>query len=216
MVALVLGFLLALGQCLALGPVNTEALRRGLRGGFWPALHVELGSCIGDGLWAALALAGIGALLTLQFMDVVGALIGAALLGWLAAQGWRDAAVQVELDAVAGTGAALRQRGNLPPFWAGVLLGVVNPGSAAFWIGVGATLLATHLPATGPTALAQFAAGYYAALLVWCFSFALVVWQLGLRLPRRVQTVVQRAAAALLAVFACISLVNTLRRHVHA
>src|SRR5579859_146557 len=216
MVALVLGFLLALGQCLALGPVNTEALRRGLRDGFWAALLVELGSTIGDCLWAALAFAGIGALLTLQFMDVVGALMGAALLAWLAAQGWRDAAAAVEPGDTSGTGAALRQRANLPPFWAGALLGVVNPGSAAFWIGVGATLLATHLPATGPMALAQFAAGYYAALLVWCLSFALIVWQLGLRLPGRVQIVVQRAAAALLAVFACISLVNTLRRHVHA
>ncbi len=216
MVALVLGFLLALGQCLTVGPVNAEALRRGLRDGFWAALTVQLGSTIGDCLWAALAFAGIGALLTLQFMDVVGALLGAALLGWLAAQGWRDAAVPVELGEVEGTGAALRQRANLPPFWAGVLLGVVNPGSAAFWFGVGATLLATHLPATGPAALAQFAAGYYAALLVWCFGFALIVWQLGLRLPGRVQAVVQRAAAALLAIFACLSLVNTLRRHVHA
>ena len=216
MVALVLGFLLALGQCLALGPVNTEALRRGLRDGFWAALAVELGSTFGDCLWAALAFAGIGALLTLQFMDVVGALLGAVLLGWLAAQGWRDAAVQAEVDIAGGTAAALRQRGNLPPFWAGVLLGVVNPGSAAFWIGVGATLLATHLPATGPAALAQFATGYYATLLVWCFSFALIVWQLGRRLPGRVQMVVQRIAAALLAVFACLSLVSTLRRHVHA
>jgi threonine/homoserine/homoserine lactone efflux protein len=110
----------------------------------------------------------------------------------------------------------LQQRANLPPFWAGALLSVVNPGSAAFWIGVGATLLATHLPATGPAALAQFAAGYYAALLAWSLSFSLLVWQLGLRLPGRVQVIVQRAAAVLLAVFACISLVNTLRRRVHA
>mgnify|MGYP001465435775 CR=1 FL=1 len=210
MVALALGFLLALGQCLALGPVNTEALRRGLRDGFRAAFAVELGSCLGDGLWAALALAGIGALLTLQFMDVIGGLIGVALLGWLAAQGWRDASVSVE------PGAALQQRSNLPPFWAGVLLGVVNPGSAAFWIGVGATLLATHLPAAGPAALAQFAAGYYAALLAWSVSFSLVVWQLGLRLPGRVQMFVQRASAVLLAAFACVSLVSTLRRHVHA
>src|SRR5579883_1403545 len=121
MVALVLGFLLALGQCLTLGPVNTEALRRGLRDGFWAALAVELGSTIGDCLWAALAFAGIGALLTLQFMDLVGALLGAALLGWLAAQGWRDATLVGEPAEIGDYGAALRRRADLPPFWAGVL-----------------------------------------------------------------------------------------------
>jgi threonine/homoserine/homoserine lactone efflux protein len=210
MIALVLGFLLALGQCLALGPVNTEALRRGLKDGFRASLAVELGSCFGDGLWAALAFAGLGALLTVQFMDVVGALLGVALLGWLAAQGWREAAVTVE------PAGALQQRSNLPPFWAGILLGVVNPGSAAFWIGVGATLLSTHLPQAGPAALAQFAAGYYAALLLWSVGFSLIVWQMGLRLPGRVQLYVQRAAAALLAAFACLSLENLARRHLHA
>ena len=55
MVALVLGVALSFGQCLSVGPVNAEALRRGLRGGFRAALAVELGSCVGDGLWAALA-----------------------------------------------------------------------------------------------------------------------------------------------------------------
>ena len=210
MLAVVIGFLLALGQCLAVGPVNTEALRRGLRGGFRAALAVELGSSISDGLWAALAFAGLGALLTLQFMDGAATLVGVALLGWLAVEGWREAA------GVAITpGGVVQEQSRLPAFWAGALLGLANPGSAAFWIGAGATLLATHLPVHGPTALAGFAAGYYAAVLLWSFVFAGFVWQAGRRLPARAQAWIQRAAAALLAAFALFSAFSFLRRQVH-
>jgi chemosensory pili system protein ChpE len=213
MLALVIGFLLALGQCLAVGPVNTEALRRGLRDGFRAALAVELGSSIGDGLWAALALAGLGALLTLQFMDLAATLIGIALLGWLALTGWREAAAV--MTAPGGPIHESSTGGRLPAFWAGALLGIANPGSAAFWIGVGATLLATRLPVHGPAALAEFALGYYAAVLLWCVSFAAFVWQAGLRLPARAQTWIQRVASLLLGAFALFSAISFLRRHLH-
>lgn len=207
MLPLILGFLLALGQCLAVGPVNAEALRRGLTGGFRAALAVELGSCIGDGLWAALAFAGLGALLLLPLMDVVGALLGAVLLGWLALQGWREA-----LFAAAEPAVIVQRQSRLPAFWAGCLLSIVNASSAAFWAGIGATLLAARLPVHGPAALAGFALGYYAALLLWSLAFAGFVWQAGLRLPAAAQGWLQRAAAALLGVFALLSLFSVARR----
>ena len=49
------------------GPVAMETIRRGLRGGFGPALNVQLGSIIGDFLWfmIALILGEIGGFLVL-------------------------------------------------------------------------------------------------------------------------------------------------------
>lgn len=210
MLVVAIGFLLAIGQCLTVGPVNAEALRRGLTGGFRAALAVELGSCIGDGLWAALALAGLGTLFAFQVMDVAGTLAGATLLGWLAIRGWQEAALAV-MDPTATRG----QHTRLPAFWAGALLGIANPSSAAFWAGLGATLLAGGLPVHGAGALIQFASGYYVALLFWCFVFAAAVWQAGLRLPVWVQIWLQRAVACLLGLFAVVSLMSMLRRHLH-
>lgn len=46
------------------GPVFTESLRRGVRGGFRPAFAVQVGSLVGDAAWAVLGLAGAAALLT--------------------------------------------------------------------------------------------------------------------------------------------------------
>ncbi|WP_215201023.1 LysE family transporter, partial [Escherichia coli] len=43
--------------------VFSETLRRGLTGGFRPALLVQLGSLIGDAVWALLGLTGLALLL---------------------------------------------------------------------------------------------------------------------------------------------------------
>ena len=45
------------------GAVFSETLRRGLTGGFRPALLVQLGSLIGDAVWALLGLTGLALLL---------------------------------------------------------------------------------------------------------------------------------------------------------
>lgn len=207
MLVAALGLALALGQCFAVGPVNAEALRRGLRSGFGAALAVEIGSCFGDGLWAALAFTGLSALLALPFMDLAASVAGFVLLGYLAVQSWRGAKPVVFdpslLDA---------RPSDLPGVWAGLLLSVVNPGSAAFWVGVGATVLASHLPVVGPSTLIQFAAGYYAALVGWSFAFSALAWQLGRRLPTPAQVGIQRAVSIFLGALAAFSLVAAARR----
>jgi len=52
-----LGF--GLAYAAAPGAVNTEAVRRGLARGACATLHVELGSLVGDAVWAVLALTGV-------------------------------------------------------------------------------------------------------------------------------------------------------------
>ena len=54
------GAVMAISFCAPPGPVTMETLRRGLRGGFGPALQVQLGSIVGDVTWCALALVGLG------------------------------------------------------------------------------------------------------------------------------------------------------------
>jgi excisionase family DNA binding protein len=51
---------------MAPGPVFAATLRHGVRGGFRPALAVQIGSLVGDALWAVLGLAGVGLLATLE------------------------------------------------------------------------------------------------------------------------------------------------------
>ena len=51
-------FALSLAVAAQPGVIGFEALRRGITNGWSAALQVKLGSLVGDGVWAALALLG--------------------------------------------------------------------------------------------------------------------------------------------------------------
>ena len=71
------------------GPVFAETVRRGVGGGFRPALAVQIGSLTGDAVWAVLGLAGVGLLLQLHAVRYPVGIAGAIYLIWLAWESWR-------------------------------------------------------------------------------------------------------------------------------
>ena len=66
------GFFLSLSLCLDIGLVNVAMISLTLSHGFKPGFWLGLGSCIGDLIYAALALAGMAALAAVR----IGALGG--------------------------------------------------------------------------------------------------------------------------------------------
>ena len=62
--AFILGLLFNAAPCV----VFTETIKRGINGGFFPALYVQIGSLAGDALWAILGLLGIGILLNIDIL----------------------------------------------------------------------------------------------------------------------------------------------------
>ena len=85
------GALIALSFSAPPGPVTMETIRRGVRGGFRPALNVQLGSIIGDLAWCLLALVGLAPLTQISIIRIVLGVIGVGLLVYLGATGIRDA-----------------------------------------------------------------------------------------------------------------------------
>jgi threonine/homoserine/homoserine lactone efflux protein len=63
----------------------------GLRGGFGPALNVQLGSIIGDFMWFLIALIGLGPLAQISWVRAPLAIAGVVVLLYLGASGIRDA-----------------------------------------------------------------------------------------------------------------------------
>src|SRR5688572_23098866 len=74
------------------GPLFAETIRRGISGGFRPALAVQMGSLAGDALWAMFGLAGVGLLLQVDALRAPVGLAGVAYLLWLAWDAWRASA----------------------------------------------------------------------------------------------------------------------------
>lgn len=147
------------------GAVNAESLRRGIARGFRPALLVQLGSLMGDMVWAVVALSGTAVLVRnrslVLWLGIVGAcfLLRQAFTAFRAAARWRE-----ERTAPSHT------HGDLIT---GVFFSLTNPFALAFWLGLGAGVAATAHASLSATA--GFCAGFFAGALIWCASFATLV-----------------------------------------
>lgn len=154
--------------CLSPGAVLAETLRRGLKGGFRPALQVQFGSLIGDALWAVLGLTGLTLLLAQEQLRQPLMLACAAYLAWLGVQSLRDArrlAPPVSAPGPAARGA----------FTAGALLSLTNPKNLVYWGALGSALagIVNGVPSQAQTLV--FFAGFMLASLFCCFVSAALV-----------------------------------------
>ena len=190
-------FALAFGLGLVLnaapGPVFAETVRQGTRGGFRLALRVQLGSLVGDAVWALVGLSSVGLLLRLEPLRVPIGIVGIAYLLWLAWDAWRSARHEFSVDADVRVDRRRALR-------AGLLLSITNPQHLAYWAAIG-TALGTLGVATPTTAhYAIFFAGFMASSVVWAFSLSLLVDRVVRRLGLRWARLTYRACAiALLA-----------------
>lgn len=162
--------LLGLAFCASPGAVFSETLRRGLGGGFRPALLVQLGSLIGDAVWAVIGLTGLVLLLGQESVRLPLTLASAAYLAWLGVQGLRDAWQPPEQEAANGS-----QARNA--FGAGALLSLSNPKNIVFWGALGSALAGIVESTPSQVQMLVFFAGFMFAALIWCFiCAALVDW----------------------------------------
>lgn len=141
------------------GLVNIETLRRGLRGGVWPALALQAGSLVGDLLWAILALAGVGLLLTHALAEICIGILGMGLLvylGWSTLRSWRMLLVLGNPGVEAA--APMQPAGDSLKgcFWAGVAIATANPLAPAFWVSLGGVI-----GGGGPRDLGVLVAGFF-------------------------------------------------------
>ncbi|NTU84812.1 MAG: LysE family transporter [Chloroflexales bacterium] len=143
MLDVLVGIMLGVAYVAAPGPVNIETLRRGLRGGVWAALALQVGSLAGHLLWAILALAGVGALLTHSVAQLWLGVVGTGLLIYL---GWSTLRSSQELVVVAYPGVGVHPLGQPGAhslrhcFWAGAAIATANPFALVFWVSVGGTM----------------------------------------------------------------------------
>ena len=171
-----MAFLLGLIFNAAPGAVFAETIRRGVDGGYRQALAVQIGSLTGDAAWAILGLAGIGLLLQAEMLLVPVGIGGAAYLGWLAFDSWRESltppsASETAIGSVGATGTALRS---------GAILALSNPQNVAYWASLGSAFGALGVSEPDRVDYAVFFAGFMTSSVLWCFVCAgAVSWLFG-------------------------------------
>ncbi|WP_321935114.1 LysE family translocator [Paraburkholderia sp. J8-2] len=161
------GFFLSLSLCLDIGLVNVAiislTLTHGFRSGFW----LGLGSCLGDLIYAALALAGMAALLQFSPVRWIVWIGGAALLLMLTWKMAREALNPASAPPVEGEA---DNAAPLPNPWRsfgrGVLLALSSPSAILWFAAVGGALIAKS-GATSAGAASLFLLGFFAGGLGW-------------------------------------------------
>src|ERR1700754_1341335 len=122
------GFFLSLSLCLDIGLVNVAIISLTLSHGFRPGFWLGLGSCFGDLIYAALALAGMAALLQFDAVRWVVWIGGAAILLYLTWKMAREAWFPASSPPVEGEADPLAPHSNARRgFTRGVLLAVSSP-----------------------------------------------------------------------------------------
>ena len=173
------------------GPIGFEALRRGLAHGWGAALRVELGSLVGDGFWALIALAGAAVLFQNPLVTLLLGFFSCGLLLRFAWDAWRASRSDVEFAA------AEVSRSN--HFVAGAMLSLSNPQNITAWLGMSGVIVGLGFLDPEPLHILVFFSGFMIAQICWCFFFATVV-EFGRRLlNQRLFRWINLACAAVLA-----------------
>ena len=163
------GAMIAISFSAPPGPVTMETIRRGVPGGFSPALKVQLGSIIGDFMWFMIALIGLGQLAQISVIRNVLAIAGVGLLLYLGFCGIRDAFQAARLNQ---GGTIDAQKGA---FRSGMAISIANPMAVGYWLSIGGTLVATGVAGQSGGQTASFVFGFVAGTFLWAFIMALAV-----------------------------------------
>ncbi len=166
-VLFVSAFAMSIAFAVQPGVIGFESLRRGLSHGWSAALHVELGSLLGDGVWALIALLGASLLFQNRVVTLLLGLFGCLLLLRFAWDAWLASRQGV---ALAGAG-----DGRSNHLVAGAMLSLSNPQNITFWLGMSGTIIGIGFLNPQPIHLLVFFTGFMTAQVCWCFFFATVV-----------------------------------------
>ena len=168
MIFFIQAFILGLLFNAAPGVVFTETIKRGINGGFFPALYVQIGSLAGDALWAILGLLGIGILLNIDILKYPLSIIGIIYLIYLAYDSFISSNIKYEKIVVSNSikNNALKS---------GVFLSITNPQNIAYWAALGSSFGALGIAEPQTSHYFIFFFRFISSSILWCFVCALAV-----------------------------------------
>jgi len=198
------GFLLSLSLCLDIGVANIAMITLAMQRGYFQGFALGLGTCVGDLIYAVLALAGMTVLLQYEAVRWVLWIGGSTLLLYFAAK-MVYSAIQHGTVLVPASGP--RDSSSRQAFFRGIFLAMSSPSAILWFAAVGGTLIARS---GGGTLLssALFLSGFLSAGLLWCAGLCLAATQGGKLLGDKLLRYSYWASAAIFCYFAVYVIVS--------
>lgn len=192
------GFLLSLSLCLDIGVANIAMITLAMQRGYFQGFCLGLGTCVGDLVYAVLALAGMTVLLQYESVRWVLWIGGSALLVYFAAKMIYSAIHHSSVLAEAG---AADNGSPRKEFFRGIFLAMSSPSAILWFAAVGGTLIARS-GGGGIASSGLFLAGFFCAGLVWTMGLCLAATQGGKLLGDKLLRYSYLASAAIFCYFA--------------
>jgi chemosensory pili system protein ChpE len=170
------GILMGIAFAAPPGAVTAETFRRGARGGFAPALGVQLGSLVGDATYALLALAGLAALAQNSILQFALGGFGALFLLYLAWSSFQTARLQT--SSLYPSPVRRAEGGAVGAFFGGMAISLANPWAIAFWLSLGGVLASLGVVNAGGSIVALFFASFMLGVTLWSIALAVIVGRL--------------------------------------
>lgn len=158
--------LLGLSLAAPIGPVNAAQMDRGIRGGFWNAWLLGLGSLTADLVFLGVVFFGTIHFLEAPIIKTFLWLFGSFVL------------VYSGVDAFKGAGQLVDTRAGNPEslaksFGTGFFLSLSSPLSIMFWLGIYGSVLAETAALYGTKELLLYTSAIILGLIIWDFAMAL-------------------------------------------
>ena len=196
-------FMLGLVFNAAPGAVFAETIKRSMSGGYREALFLQLGSLVGDALWAILGLLGIGVLLQSPAMQLPVAMAGAAYLAYLAWDSWAASNAPIQSSASHKANIKTSAKSTQSATRAGVIISATNPQNIAYWAAIGSAFGALGITQPQPLDYALFFSGFMLSSLLWCFFCAALVSKLFGKAGNKWKVITYRLCAIAFFYLAC-------------
>ena len=144
------------------GIITIESIRQGLKGGYWSAFAVGLGSLIGDGTYAVLAFSGLSFIVQNNIIKFTIGLAGICFLVYLAISAFKFKNLpKIETDTISNNK-------NRTAFINGAILSLTNPWAIAFWLSFGGILVSSGI-STSSQNLWLFLITFLLGATTWVF-----------------------------------------------
>lgn len=192
------GFLLSLSLCLDIGVANIAMITLAMQRGYFQGFCLGLGTCVGDLIYAVLALAGMTVLLQYESVRWVLWVGGSALLVYFAAKMIYSA---IHHSSVLAQASEANNGSPRKEFFRGIFLAMSSPSAILWFAAVGGTLIARS-GGGGIASSGLFLAGFFCAGLVWTMGLCLAATQGGKLLGDKLLHYSYLASAAIFCYFA--------------
>ncbi|CAM3474009.1 lysine transporter LysE [Pseudomonas floridensis] len=190
------GFLLSLSLCLEIGLANmamiTLSMQRGFRQGVW----LGFGTCIGDLVYAILALAGMAVLLQYEAVRWALWLGGSAVLAYLC---FKMVASAMRVKAGVSGSDTQWGRTNFALFSKGIVLAMSSPSAILWFAAVGGAIIAKQGVDLNGSLL--FLSGFFSAGVFWTLVLCCLAYHGGQLLGERMLRWTYIASALIFAYF---------------